>query len=454
MDLKCGSCNSWENIVLVCQLYVPIDDIDRSLYVFACNRRRCSLTSKGWTVIRNQNLTLVGGSKSGNLATPKKVEETVPENPSVWDFSSGPISDDGQSEEVDLLNLLSKRANNLKVPTSSSKNNAKSKSNDSPKKDTKSTGLSTGSKKIKTPVETESVVSPSPTSSLITIVSLPEIRIIEIDEPLPPDFKTGTVGGEEDSDDDEILPFDQQVDNKHIQDLLSSYMRDEDDTEALHALQQLHLNASSSSVPVSSEKLETHGNDGVVTDEEVSFPVRQQEVRKNKTKSAVGKPVAKEDDFDLETRGNDKKTRTELLFQRRVSLEPNQVIRYAYSGSPLWITYPSPVFTVDSSNPVQACECCGSTRVYECQLMPALLSYILHERPSLPDEIVQPAKVSEVEVVAKPANLTEELQKRLGDELDFGVVVIYSCPNSCFLSEHSSFRFLSEFVVVQPPPDI
>ena len=36
-------------------LYYNYIQVDRSLYFFACNKRTCSLTNKGWKLIRNQS---------------------------------------------------------------------------------------------------------------------------------------------------------------------------------------------------------------------------------------------------------------------------------------------------------------------------------------------------------------------------------------------------------------
>lgn len=38
------------------QVFAPTDEDDRSLYIFACNTRACTLVSDGWIVFRNQSL--------------------------------------------------------------------------------------------------------------------------------------------------------------------------------------------------------------------------------------------------------------------------------------------------------------------------------------------------------------------------------------------------------------
>ena len=74
------------------------------------------------------------------------------------------------------------------------------------------------------------------------------------------------------------------------------------------------------------------------------------------------------------------KSQVEQSFQRRVALHPKQVMRYAYGGQPLWCTHPPPQEAVN----IPCCESCGSQRVFEAQLMPALLQYFpVNERTSL-----------------------------------------------------------------------
>ena len=50
-----------------------------------------------------------------------------------------------------------------------------------------------------------------------------------------------------------------------------------------------------------------------------------------------------------------------------------KVLRYAYGGSPLWCTLPQPPMLPESD---MVCCHCGSSRIFECQLMPGLLSYL------------------------------------------------------------------------------
>jgi hypothetical protein len=96
-------------------------------------------------------------------------------------------------------------------------------------------------------------------------------------------------------------------------------------------------------------------------------------------------------------------------------------MRYAYGGSPLWCTFPWP----DIDTLVPSCEYCGASRQFELQLMPAILNLPIPTVNSSSDQL-------------------------LGDCLDFGVVAIFSCPNSC----PNPDGYTEEIALVQPSPDL
>ena len=58
---------------------------------------------------------------------------------------------------------------------------------------------------------------------------------------------------------------------------------------------------------------------------------------------------------------------------------------------------------------VPCCQYCGAHREFELQLMPGLLALPL----------------------GRPSNESSEIGLSLGGNLDFGVVVVYSCSESC-----------------------
>lgn len=122
------------------------------------------------------------------------------------------------------------------------------------------------------------------------------------------------------------------------------------------------------------------------------------------------------------------KQRVEAVFRERLSRCPGQVLRYAYGGSPLWCSYPPP----DVSKAVRPCEMCGTERVFEMQLMPGLLYLLSSHAEATPSETA----------AAGGADGAAGLL----DSADFGVVSIWSCPNSCG-------EFATEVAIVQPSSD-
>lgn len=104
-------------------------------------------------------------------------------------------------------------------------------------------------------------------------------------------------------------------------------------------------------------------------------------------------------------------------FMKRISLCPEQVLRYSWSGTPLFIMEPPS----NINQTVPPCAHCGSPRVFEFQLMPALVSLL------------------------RSAHLTSELA------VEFGTVLIYTCRDSCWTS--GSRSPVEEFHFVQTDPD-
>ncbi|XP_048014722.1 programmed cell death protein 2-like [Megalobrama amblycephala] len=104
-------------------------------------------------------------------------------------------------------------------------------------------------------------------------------------------------------------------------------------------------------------------------------------------------------------------------FMKKISLCPEQVLRYSWSGSPLFITEPPS----NVNQMVPFCGHCSSPRVFEFQLMPALVS------------------------------LLSSAGTNLDISLEFGTVLVYTCRNSCWKS--GSMVPVEEFLFVQPDPD-
>ncbi|NXQ62815.1 PDD2L protein, partial [Anthoscopus minutus] len=120
--------------------------------------------------------------------------------------------------------------------------------------------------------------------------------------------------------------------------------------------------------------------------------------------------------------GNEKYEKSEVKswdhtfqkFMKRISVCPEQILRYSRGGQPLFITCPPANLDQD----IPACSNCGSSRVFEFQLMPTLVSM---------------------------------LQSDSDLSVEFGTVIVYTCERSCWPTNHQTP--LEEFIFVQEDPD-
>ncbi|XP_009958988.1 PREDICTED: programmed cell death protein 2-like, partial [Leptosomus discolor] len=101
-------------------------------------------------------------------------------------------------------------------------------------------------------------------------------------------------------------------------------------------------------------------------------------------------------------------------FLKRISVCREQILRYSWGGQPLFITCPPA--NIDKAIP--ACSNCGSNRIFEFQLMPALVSM---------------------------------LQSDSDLSVEFGTAIVYTCERSCWPTNHQTP--LEEFIFVQEDPD-
>lgn len=102
-------------------------------------------------------------------------------------------------------------------------------------------------------------------------------------------------------------------------------------------------------------------------------------------------------------------------FMKKISLCPEQILRYCRGGRPLFLSEPP----CSVAQMVSVCGACGGSRTFELQLMPALVS------------LLQTADG--------------------GGQVEFGTVVVYTCTNSCW--EAGSTSALEEECLVQQDPD-
>ncbi|XP_029781926.1 programmed cell death protein 2-like isoform X2 [Suricata suricatta] len=101
-------------------------------------------------------------------------------------------------------------------------------------------------------------------------------------------------------------------------------------------------------------------------------------------------------------------------FMKRIAACQEQILRYSWSGEPLFLTCPASEVTE-----VPACSYCGARRIFEFQLMPALVSAL------------------------RSADV--------GISVEFGTILIYTCEKSCWPENHQTP--MEELCVIQEDPD-
>lgn len=111
-------------------------------------------------------------------------------------------------------------------------------------------------------------------------------------------------------------------------------------------------------------------------------------------------------DSELEKYGGESsEDKTFTKFKKRIQSNPDQVLRYERDGLPLWITSKYRLKTEE----IPACSNCNSARTFEFQIMPQLLNSMKH------------------------------------DELDWGVITVYTCSNDCDIKD----SYVEEFAYKQ-----
>ncbi|XP_042523886.1 programmed cell death protein 2-like [Dipodomys spectabilis] len=101
-------------------------------------------------------------------------------------------------------------------------------------------------------------------------------------------------------------------------------------------------------------------------------------------------------------------------FMKRIAACQDQILRYSWSGEPLFLSCPTSGITE-----VPACGHCGGPRTFECQLMPALVTMLN--------------------------------SAHLGLCVEFGTVLVYTCEKSCWPQNHQTP--MEEFCIIQQDPD-
>lgn len=337
-------------------MYAPID-FDRSLYLFCCNNRACSVLSSGWTVIRNQSseaATAAITAKETNLLNSSASTANVGlpvAAPSVW----GSLLD--EEDDVDMMMLLAARDASLAV---------------------KKEAVAPISRKEKSVL----AIQQNSTQSPLLVQALTCWKVDAISDPCPYGADVLIYDSHHGEGDEEVEEYSaltsDAVEQAHR--MLAGYIaaaeaeeggdddQGRDDPALLDLLKKEMLSSaradkSRERISSTTVKPSREGSD------KNSVEVVKHSSSKGEKKEKTTLSGKEEDTETTIFAKSDRKCRVENLFQAAVSHAPTQVVRFAYGGYPLWCTHPPPIVT---SSSVPRCVC-GEERVFEMQLMPGAL---------------------------------------------------------------------------------
>ena len=259
LSTLCGVCG--DPLYCLAQVYTPMDGLERSLHVLACNRYSCG-NHPGRTVrcIRSQKIPGTGAS-----ATEKDLHDNHHDDKQDcgWGMDDEPLSDDdddwGDDGGEDLHHVEAMLS-----------------------------AVELGHKKDKT----KTAYNTTRQSQKIEVSDRDCLECFEIewlDEP----------EGEKDDDDGVALVIYNKRRDAHAERLLAKYYNEEEDTGLVETLKAL----TKSNKPAKSQQYDSDEDETIDT-------------IRNNTNDAI---------FES--------------FTRRVKRQPDQVIRYAYKGQPMWSRY-------------------------------------------------------------------------------------------------------------------
>ncbi|KAJ1567176.1 programmed cell death protein [Nowakowskiella sp. JEL0078] len=131
-------------------------------------------------------------------------------------------------------------------------------------------------------------------------------------------------------------------------------------------------------------------------------------------------------------------------FQNTVARNPEQIIRYEFNGTPLFYATDS-VSIVLLKSGVPNCPHCNAQRVFEFQLMPAILSLF-------PTEQMAAIRMQENDIT----KLNEKINSPLSDlinkyalGMEFGTLMVFTCSNDCLDEGEDNFTYFEEHIAIQ-----
>lgn len=422
---KCTICQ--EPMHLITQLYAPLEDqqLERTLFVFGCNKASCiqsifqqkdksdvnggdSFHLGGGGVlhcVRSQWRRTDGHKQNESVLAAKESQVKMPSTPDLgWgdddmeSSSLGGWGDDCGDDTNDWVDA------SREEPSSTSMNDleemlaameATSESSHTKTAQTKTTPKKTTERD--SPSSSKEDCCTSATACPNESPCFPSYHLDIYEEPQR--AQKGKDANVDDFYEDENIGLASDVDNSRIQKLLSNYLKDEEDEDILTALKGNHSETAN----------EEHGGGG------------EKFERMNP------------------------KDRSFLSFTDRIKRSPNQVIRYAYGGVPMW-SIPTPRHLIHNGTKrvdrahrslIPPCQC-GSSREFEFQLMPSALHCLDVD-----------SHVSSSKPTKNESNDDDELGLMMNRDhggMNWGAIAVYSCAASC--NENRE-----EFLVIQDAVD-
>lgn len=423
-------------MLLVAQVNAPVEcqELDRSLYVFGCNRAECwrkatqgaadendesttGTTSNRFLVggggvvrcLRSQKISRVASTSTTSDGNADTNSPQVPPDDSSgwgvddgngnddasdndwgaddWGESSNPSNEDGTMDDLEAMLTACEMKEESKATKSKGKKNASKATTCG--KDGRAQSQIEGS----------------------AMGQFTRFALDMYDEPYA-NQGSATCHESDGDDDDDAIGTAGASDDK-IQKMLSRYLKDEEDQDIVQALG----GAASSSIP--SAKTGSSGGGG---EKYERLPPEE---------------------------------RAFLAFTDRIKRSPEQVLRYAYGGVPMWS-----VPTHDNSRQrmqkgrkqkgesppfphVKPCSC-GRERIFEFEVLPSVLFALnvdIHAK-AYPQSSSQGSSIYSAEF-SQDGGME---QKMNGGGMDWGALAVYSCPDCCDESRE-------EFVVAQSSVD-
>lgn len=320
---------------MICQLYAPIESLQRSLYVFYCR-------SGHWYALRSQSERVCEPSSDVAPASSQAQKPAAVKAPtrSVWSFADNDDDDDDE-----LMTLLSEHESKFAAKSDTSVQSSSSSSRSQPA--------------IKGPAA----------------VNVPGWKLSDCFE------------------DDVAMHHrsasSRQLSQEDVLRMLDSYAEDEDNRDVVNLCKASLRSAAASTTVKDEESSDTADHDEDEDDDDDEHDEEDDgddadddaDDLKLSTHNRASPASASASSSSLSSRESScsaaekLKRSVERRFVKRLGMYPRQVLRYCYDSEPLWCTALRPDEAAKTSS---LCECCGAQRVFEFQLTPALFEYLPH----------------------------------------------------------------------------